>query len=176
MASTKPLTCPRLQLFKRLLFVALAVNFLWSLASIPLWVDTSRELFSEHHFEGHESPVFNPWTYSSVAVAQVAHLLVLFFGLAAAYDESPIKSALYSSICLTIAIALFVLMAFVSCPTHLIVTIVIQTSLAIMFAWFAIFVRREHLMNLNGGSPILATVISDHIERSLSRESYRSYH
>jgi ABC-type dipeptide/oligopeptide/nickel transport system permease subunit len=104
----------------------------------------------------------------------VVHLLLLFFGLSAAYDESPIKSLIYSLISLIIAISLFILMTFVTSPVHLIVTIMLQMVLVIIFTWYASFVRREHLMNLNGGKPILIETISDNIERSMSRESYRS--
>lgn len=125
------------------LYALMAITLIVSVVTIPWWVDVGRDLWPSGQevgpARGPAGPTVNPWIYSIVAAAECCHLLLLFFGLSAAYDESSSKSIAYAIITALITISLFT----ICCYVHVIVVIVCQLALSVAFAFYAREICRE---------------------------------
>ncbi|KAI1296666.1 hypothetical protein HDE_04875 [Halotydeus destructor] len=128
------------QIFKYALYSCLTISLLISLVCVPCWVTLVSDIYGNAYPQD-GAVIYNPWSYSIVAGGQIAHLLLLFFGLSAAYDESFIKSAIFSLTMVMVTIGLFLVCEYV----HVIVTIMIEFILSVVFGWFSFYLRREQL-------------------------------
>ena len=131
------------------LYTTLIICLLISLIAIPWWVDVGRDLYAA--WCGDSTPTATPWIYSSVAVGECLHLILMFFGLSAAYDESFAKSVIYAACCATIGVGLFT----ICCYIHVIITIVVQIALAFGYAYYAYVINSESKIYGGRSTPLI---------------------
>lgn len=129
----------------------MVLTVITSVGAIPCWVDLGRDLWASFWTHGQHDPSNNPWIYSIVAASECVHLILMFFGLSAAYDESVPKSIAYAIITGIIALSLFAVCYYI----HVIVTIVCQVALCVGFGYYAYELNCERKCYCGRSTPLI---------------------
>ena len=129
-----------LSLFRRTMFLVIAILTILSLLSVPLREAMVRDMWQEE-----PQVEATPWVYSIVAVWEVVHLSLMLYAWFAVLRSSAWRSLVTSLLSILLAIGFLVALICVGSYGLLAGSIVAYVVLALLFALFGQYVMYEEL-------------------------------